>query len=295
MSGDVRAISRAKLPVLRTLGESWRSIAAIGGVIALQILIFALTLEIVSTALIFASCFAAGFTRVITDDPSAGAAIIRMTEPITRLVNGIISILLSVNLALATSRWILFKERPPVESIFHWGRRQWRCLGVGLLCLLIILIPMAITVLAIRFLGGLYPGVPANVMAGICALLLASIFLWAMAWMSLTTPLIASDEQAGAIHSAWRRSRGNQPRLTAMVLLILLPILAAAGALIFLLRLADETIISVGEPWMAFLEEFLRQIVQATLQVWIAGAMAVAFAVLTATDERPADGIPQPA
>jgi hypothetical protein len=293
MSGEIRAIPRVKLPVVWTLGESWRALAAIGGTVALQIVIFALTLEIVTVALVFARGLALGLIQI--DDPSADAAVVEITRAITALVAGAIGMFLSVNLALATSRWVLFKERPPIESIFHWGRRQWRCLGVGLLCLLIILIPMAVTVLAIRFLGGLYPGVPANVMAGICALLLTSIFLWAMAWMSLTTPLIASDEQAGAIHSAWRRSRGNQPRLTAMVLLILLPILAAAGALIFLLRLADETIISVGEPWMAFLEELLRQIVQATLQVWIAGAMAVAFAVLTATDERPADGIPQPA
>jgi hypothetical protein len=164
MSGEIRAIPRVKLPVVWTLGESWRAIAAIGGTVALQIVIFALTLEIVTVALVFARGLALGLIQI--DDPSADAAVVEITRAITALVAGAIGMFLSVNLALATSRWVLFKERPPIESIFHWGRRQWRCLGVGLLCLLIILIPMAITVLAIRFLGGLYPGVPANVMAG---------------------------------------------------------------------------------------------------------------------------------
>jgi hypothetical protein len=153
MSAETRAVGRAKVPVFSTLNESFSALVAIGGVMALQVVIFALAQIIASMVAGSLPGFVGGFLEAVNDDPSAGGGAFKITAG-AEAVGAVVGFLLLINLALTTSRWVLFRERPAVLSIFHWGRRQWRLLGVSLLCVLIILVPIIALAFAVGYLGG---------------------------------------------------------------------------------------------------------------------------------------------
>jgi len=286
MSSEAGAVSRMKVPVFGTLGEGFRALAAIGGVIAAQVALFVLAQLIAS----FVAGFVGGFLEAALRDPSAGDGGSSIPAIASQLFQGLVGFLLSVNLVLIVSRWVLLRERPGVEAIFRWGRRQWRLLGVSLLCLVIVLIPMMALIFAIGYLGR--PLLPVEALYPICALLLVPIVIWSMGWMCLTGPVVATDDPEGALRRAWQLSRGNQPRLAILLLLLILSITIAAGILGALLGVLIAIALPGNPLVTTLIREVMGLIASGAFQVWTAATVAVAFTVLMGTNERPVGGFP---
>jgi hypothetical protein len=290
MSSEAGAASRVKVPVFETLGAGFRALAALGGVIWAQVALFVLAQLIAS----FVAGFVAGFIEAALRDSSAGDGTSAIPVIASQSFQGLVGFLLAVNLALIVSRWVLLRERPGVEAIFRWGRRQWRLLGVSLFCLVIVLIPMMALIFAIAYLGR--PLLPVEALYPICALLLIPVFIWSMGWMCLTGPVVATDDPEGAFRRAWRLSRGNQLRLAILLLLLILSITIATGTLAGLLGVVSAIALPGNPLATTLVGEVMNLIASGVFQVWTAATIAVAFSILTGTNERPVGGFPpQPA
>jgi hypothetical protein len=303
MSGEVRAIARVKLPVVWTVGEGFGALRSMGWTITLQIGLVALTEIVVFLVATMVSIFAGGLSETADYESSTAEQASRNPEIIVTSIVTVAALLLSINLTLGVSRWVLFRERPPIESIYRWGRRQWRLLGTILLCLLIMLVIMVAPTALLGFV--IYVGKPLFTsddgaigdVAQFIPLLgvLAAVF-WCTGWMWLTTPLVANDEPANVIGRAWRLSRGNRLRSIAIVLLIIIAVTIAQGILVALLKLAAGAVLTDGPQVTLLIKGFASLIASVIFQAWVAAAMAVGFTVLMGTHEGPVGGLPpQPA
>lgn len=141
----------------------------------------------------------------------------------------IVGFALSVNICMGVSRLAAQNETPRIGAIFHWGSRQWRLLGVSLLCLAIVFAPF----LAIFLLR---PGPDAVEMgtAGFASAgFFAGMLLWlvwavvAAAKLGMITPIIANDGPPGAIRQSWNLARGHTARLAGGILLVVFALVVA--------------------------------------------------------------------
>lgn len=294
MSSEAGAASRVRLPVFWTLRESLRAIVAMGGSVIWLILLFGLTQLVASFLHGFVPAFIDGFLRSTLHDPSAGGGVVGIAGIVVTVLRVLVGFLLSINLALAVTRGVLFRERPSIEALFQWGRPQWRLAGVSLICGLILVVPAVAVVLAIRYLGD--PALTAESLYKIGALLLIPIFIWLMGWMCLTTPVVATDDPESALRRAWRLSRGHRLRLIAIFLLSFLSLTIVIAILGALLGIGTAIMLQGSQLALRLVGEVMGLIASGVFQAWTAATTAVAFTLLMGTHERPVGGFPsQPA
>lgn len=222
LSGETEAVAARRLPIIRTAVEGFAGlrpawIRVLG--LVLLILIIEIGLELLAAlALGSPSQSPAGETQMTAQ--GAGAILIR-------ILRALIGLLLYVNLLLVIARLVLFGEPPAITSLFRWGRRQWRLLGIIIIVGLVAAVPNIIGALFAPLLGPFLAS-PGAVVAFLA--LYALCWLWAAGWVSLVIPIVASDSPAGVLDKAWRIAAGNRFRLMGLAACILGGILIAIGS-----------------------------------------------------------------
>jgi hypothetical protein len=210
------------LPIFRTAAE---------GIAALRpawtrLLGLVLLILVVEVGLELLSALIPGLPREALDDPTSAAAP-GAGAILMRLLRVAIGVVLYINLLLVVARLVLFAEPPAMSSLFRWGRRQWRLLGVFVVTALVAAVPSIIGALFAPLLGSFLAS-PGAITAFLALYMLC--WLWAGGWLSLVIPVIAGDDPAGAFDKAWHVADGNRLRLMGLVACIVVVILVAIGS-----------------------------------------------------------------
>lgn len=134
-----------------------------------------------------------------------------------------------VAFSVAWHRAILRGEPSISPAGLHFGRREWRFLGYGLLITLIIGVALAAAagVLSVFAVAMMAAAGPAGVIFFVLPVL-AAIAGWALcSRLMLALPAVAVDEETDLLSTAWARGRGNGVRLFFGPLLCALPLFIA--------------------------------------------------------------------
>jgi hypothetical protein len=132
-----------------------------------------------------------------------------------------------VAFSVAWHRAILLGEQRPFGENFRFGRREWRFLGFGIVCVLLILVPAALIVAASAVFGVIAGslGVENGKAAGVVILSLVVLVVYATsARLMLAFPAVAVDEGPPYLARAWARTRGNALRLFFGMVICALPL-----------------------------------------------------------------------
>ncbi len=247
-----------KLPVLGTVGLGFASLRLILGTVLMQAFII---------ALMTASIERLADMNMHSPWPGGQATGWRDTWRILGHIVGIMAAAaLSINFALGISRWVLIEARPTVVSLFRWGNRQWRLLGVGVLVGLLSVLPFVVFVVFLSVLA-YRPPYSTVVVFGILAMV---VYFWLYSCLCLVTPIVASDTPIGAIRYAWTISSGNRLRLMGLNLLFWLPAILVE----FAFRHLVERYPKGGASLLA---DVMSQLIEQLIVSALIAAVAVAF------------------
>jgi len=127
----------------------------------------------------------------------------------------------SVNIWIGIGRVILRGDPLKISGLFRWGRRQWRMIGITILCIVCIFGPAAALAMITTVIGrGNSQIQPA--LAGITTLASAVWFVLVLARLTLTMPIVADDGPPHALRTSWALTQGYAARLAGGILLITL-------------------------------------------------------------------------
>lgn len=215
----------ARVPFLAvaTWGEALQLMLRHAGILLGQILILCATT--------FVAGFLIGIVYGLVGMPQGGAAG-------GQVVGGLIGLVISVNIWLGVGRLAIRGEAPSIGGVFRWGSRQWRMLGVSLLCMIIAIGPLALAIFALlTFTGARTPEAGPNPMIGAAFAVLALLgSVWGIvvaARLSLAGSIVADDGPSGAIRQSWNLTRGRTLKLIGGILLTILAM--TIGELVLLL------------------------------------------------------------
>lgn len=171
-----------------------------------------------------------------------------------QVIGAIIGLGISVNIWIGVGRLAIRSEPPSIAGLFLWGGRQWRMLGVSLLCFLVVFVPIAVVGFALLAIAGApMRDAGSNPTAGAVFAILALLgSIWciiAAARLSFVGSIVADDGPPGAIRQSWNLSRGRTLKLIGGILLTLLAIMIGEMLLLmpaFLLGRATQDSIYAG-------------------------------------------------
>jgi hypothetical protein len=177
---------------------------------------------IVLLGLTFLSGMLVGLVFVAAGDGDA-----RAIEATAQLIGTIIGLAISTNIWIGVGRLAIRNEPPSIAGLFKWGKRQWRMLSIGLLCALLLFGPLLLLgLLVIPFTGVPMHELPFGSAAGftfaVVVLLGLAWFLYIMAKVAFTGPIIADDGPSGSLSQSWQMSRRHTLKLTGGIVLTIL-------------------------------------------------------------------------
>jgi len=125
----------------------------------------------------------------------------------------------SVNIWIGFGRVAMRGEPPRILSLFSWGRRQWRMLGIAVLCIACAFGP-AVVLAMITVKVGRGDSSVQGTLVGISTLASAIWFVLVLARLALALPIVADDGPPHALRTSWALTHGCAARLAGGILLI---------------------------------------------------------------------------
>jgi hypothetical protein len=273
MPSDNNAFPAPKLPVIRTIEEGLAALRPLWRRIALQLLL--LLLIQIGFGLV-AVAMSGDSEHFLLGRGSPNSK--HVSYGLMLFANGLIVLVIYINLSLGTTKLVLFNEPPTLGGLFRWDRRQWRLLGNLLLVGLVAAVPVVVGAFMTPSLGPLL-ATPLAVLAlqaiyGLC-------WLWAVGWLQLLPSVVASDRAGSALDLAWQASAGNRLRLMGLALCGVVANLLVIGS-----GMLASNFLAVDLLSIRIIGHLLRALAGGAIYVVFAASAAVAYRWLTGANAQ---------